>query len=233
MGSVGLQFAGLQSLFKHISCRMLGIGGIRTYSVFHPHHIKPTFRKDEQERLEQSGELAKIAHMPILPPMKAETCSEFFDPVVDKFINYVLRRGKKELARSLVEETFEKIKRIQLERYHKAKPEERVNIVLNPKEILHTAVINCTPVMELMPMKKGGSTYRVPIPVLERRQRFLSMNWIIQAAQDKEGSIPFSTQLAKELIDAAHNQGRVVKKKQDLHKQCEANRAYAHFRWSG
>ncbi|XP_015112672.1 28S ribosomal protein S7, mitochondrial [Diachasma alloeum] len=228
MGSVGR----IQSLVKRVSNRVLGIGAIRTYSVFNPYHIKPTFRKDEQARLEESGELAKIAHVPILPAMKAETSSEFFDSVVDKFINYVLRKGKKELARSLVEEALEKVKRSQLERYHKARPEERANIILSPKEVLHAAVINCKPVMELMTMKKGGSNYRVPIPVLERRQRFLSMNWIIQAAQDKNGRIPFSTQLAKELIDAADNQGRVVKKKQDLHKMCEANRAYAHFRWS-
>ncbi|XP_063995783.1 small ribosomal subunit protein uS7m [Diachasmimorpha longicaudata] len=229
MGTVGR----IQSLVKHVSNRMLGAGAIRAYSVFSPYHVKPVFSKDEQARMEESGEFAKMAHVPILPAMKAETSSEFFDPVVDKFINFVLRKGKKELARNLVEEAFEKIKRAQLERYHKATPEERVKIILSPRKILHVAVANCKPVMELMSMKKGGSNYRVPIPVLERRQRFLSMNWLIQAAQDKNGRIPFSTQLAKELIDAAENQGRVVRKKQELHKMCEANRAYAHFRWSG
>lgn len=73
------------------------------------------------------------------------------------------REGKKERARNLLEKTFENIKRIQLEHYHKANPEEKENIELDPKTILHKAVQNSTPVLELLKMKRGGQTYQVKI----------------------------------------------------------------------
>lgn len=75
-------------------------------------------------------------------------------------------------------------------------------------------------------------SFQVPIPVSDKRSQFLSMKWLIEAANDKERKVHFPEKLAYELIDAANNAGRVVKRKQDLHKQCEANRAYAHYRWS-
>ncbi|KAF7993105.1 hypothetical protein HCN44_005886 [Aphidius gifuensis] len=228
MATLGSQIGKLQFLSKYICSQ----SGSRLYSVFPPTYIKPIFRKDEQAILEQTGEAEKIAHVPIKPAMGAETSSEFYDPIVAKFTNYVLRKGKKRLARSLVSDTFENIKRIQLKRYHKASPEHRDQIILDPAKILHKAVVNCTPVMQLEKMRRAGTAYPVPVPVLENRQRFLAMNWLIQAGQNKEGEVPFSTKLANELIDASNNHGSVVKKKQDLHKQCEANRSYAHYRWS-
>lgn len=72
-----------------------------------------------------------------------------------------MRKGKKVLARSLIEQTFETIKRIQIERYHKETPEARREIILDPTTILHKALINVEPVMELMGIKKGGTTYQV------------------------------------------------------------------------
>lgn len=78
-----------------------------------------------------------------------------------KFTNYIQRRGKKALARSLLEEAFEKIKRTQLQRYNKATPDNKDSILLDPTAILYKAVENVTPVMDLMNMKKGGATYRV------------------------------------------------------------------------
>jgi len=70
------------------------------------------------------------------------------------------------------------------------------------------------------------------VPITDKRSNFLGMKWLVEAAREKERTIHFPEKLAWELLDAASNQGRVVKKKQDLHKQCEANRAYAHYRWS-
>lgn len=70
------------------------------------------------------------------------------------------------------------------------------------------------------------------MPISDKRSQFLSMKWLIEASKDKERTVHFPEKLAFELIDAASNKGRVVKKKQDLHRQCEANRAYAHYRWS-
>lgn len=70
------------------------------------------------------------------------------------------------------------------------------------------------------------------MPINESRSTFLSLKWLIEAGKTKESDIRFYVQFARELINAAHQTGRVIKRKQDLHKQCEANRAYAHYRWS-
>lgn len=143
-----------------------------------------------------------------------------------------MRKGRKQLARNLVEKTFEKIKRIQLKKYYREADETaRQKIVLDPRAIFRTAVTNCTPVLQLTPIKRGGATYQVPVPVSNRRARFLAMNWLIEASQDTPKPIHFPETLATELLDAANNTGKIVKKKVDLHRQCEANRAYAHYRW--
>lgn len=144
-----------------------------------------------------------------------------------------MSHGKKALARELLDKSFENIKRMQLERYHKSKSDDdKSKIELNPRVIFHRAVENCKPVITLTPIKRGGVRYQVPVPVSEKKSQFLSMKWIIEAAQQKDRTVRFHLQLARELIDASNNSGRVVKRKLDLHRQCEANRAYAHYRWS-
>ena len=85
--------------------------------------------------------------------------------------------------------------------------------------------------LELQKILRGGITYQVPVPMNENRAQFLSINWLIRSAQEKGNTEKLPDVLAREIIDAANNKGRVIKKKHDLHKQCEANRAYAHYRW--
>ncbi|CAG4979918.1 unnamed protein product [Colias eurytheme] len=192
----------------------------------------PIFRKEDQARLIENNELSKIAAIPVKPPSVAETSSVYFDPLVNKVINHVMKMGNKQLARTLVEKSFENIKRIQIERYHLAKtPEEKAKIVLDPKEILHRAIENSKPLLQLLPIKRGGITYQVPGPITEKRSLFLAIKWLLEATNDKERTIHFPEQFAWELLDAANNSGKVVKRKQDLHRLCEANRAYAHYRW--
>ncbi|CAK1596132.1 unnamed protein product [Parnassius mnemosyne] len=192
----------------------------------------PIFRKEDQLKLIENNELSKLASVPIKPPAVYETSSVYHDPLVNKVINHVMEEGKKKLARSLVEKAFENIKRIQIERYHLATtPEQKSKIVLNPKEILHTAIENCKPLLQLTPIKRGGITYQVPGPITEKRSLFLAIKWLLEAANEKERTVHFPEQFAWELLDAANNTGKVVKRKQDLHRQCEANRAYAHYRW--
>ncbi|CAG5059699.1 unnamed protein product [Parnassius apollo] len=192
----------------------------------------PIFRKEDQLKLIENNELSKLASVPIKPPAVYETSSVYHDPLVNKVINHVMEEGKKKLARSLVEKAFENIKRIQIERYHLATtPEQKSKIVLNPKEILHAAIENCKPLLQLTPIKRGGITYQVPGPITEKRSLFLAIKWLLEAANEKERTVHFPEQFAWELLDAANNTGKVVKRKQDLHRQCEANRAYAHYRW--
>ncbi|XP_076644098.1 mitochondrial ribosomal protein S7 [Halictus rubicundus] len=204
---------------------------IQNYSLYPSTYIKPVYKKEDQNQLNKSEEREKVAHLPIRAALTSDTASEFHDEVVRKFTNYIMRKGKKAVARAIVEKTFEHIKMIQLERYNKTAPEHKQFVLLNPIDIFHRAIENCTPMLQLQKIRKGGIVYQVPVPMNDNRARFLSMNWIIQTASEKDCTQTFPSMLAKELIDAANHQGRVIKRKQDIHKQCEANRAYAHFRW--
>jgi len=142
------------------------------------------------------------------------------DPVynnvtVAKFINQVMRRGKKTIARKIVYGTFDIIK-------EKTKKE--------PLEVFDLAFKNASPLLEVKPKRVGGATYQVPREVKGERRLTLAMRWIIQAAKSRKGK-PMREKLAEELIAAANNTGAAVKKKENTHRMAEANRAFAHFAW--
>ena len=134
---------------------------------------------------------------------------------VAKFINQVMRRGKKTIAQKIVYGIFDSIK-------EKTKKE--------PLEIFDLALNNVKPLLEVKPKRIGGATYQVPRQVPIERSETLAMRWIIQAAKSKKGK-PIKEKLAEELIEAANNTGVAVKKKEDTHRMAEANRAFAHFAW--
>jgi len=142
------------------------------------------------------------------------------DPVynnvtVAKFINQIMRRGKKTIARKIVYRAFDMIK-------EKTKKE--------PLEVFTKALENASPLLEVKPKRIGGATYQVPREVRGDRRITLAMRWIITAAKSKKGK-PMREKLAEELINAANNQGFAIKKKEDTHRMAEANRAFAHFAW--
>jgi len=139
----------------------------------------------------------------------------FNDITVSKFINHIMKGGKKTVARKVVYQTFEIIK-------EKTKKE--------PLEVFNLALENAAPVVEVKPKRVGGATYQVPIEVKGDRRLTLAMRWIIAGAKSKKGR-PMKERLAAELIDAANNTGWAVKKKSDTHRMAEANRAFAHFAW--
>ncbi|HUS60418.1 MAG TPA: 30S ribosomal protein S7 [Nevskiaceae bacterium] len=149
----------------------------------------------------------------ILPP----------DPVynsqlITRLINRVMRSGKKTVAQEHVYQAFELVKK-------KTKKE--------PLEIFTQALENIKPSMEVRPRRVGGAAYQVPIPVRGGRRETLAIRWLIQAAQarpNKEYHI-FSQKLAAEILDAVEREGGAVKKKENIHRMAEANRAFAHFRW--
>ncbi len=203
------------------------------YSQYPKHFINPVFKKEEQDDLIKSGEVSKIQFIPIKAARNNDTSSVFHDHRVSRMVNYIMKDGRKELARKLLMQTFERIKRIQIEKYHKAKTEEeKSKILLNPVEILHTAIENCRPVIMTMPIRRGGVRYQVPVPILEKSSYYRACKWLVEASREHEKTVHLPEKMAYELIDAANNVGRVVKRKQDMHKLCEANRAYAHYRWS-
>ena len=142
------------------------------------------------------------------------------DPVynnvtVAKFINQVMRRGKKSIAREIVYRAFELIK---------------TKTQKEPLEVFDLALKNVKPFLEVKPRRIGGATYQVPRPVPPERAQTLAMRWILEIARSKRGK-PMREKLAEELIEAAENRGAAVKKKVDTHRMAEANRAFAHFAW--
>jgi len=134
---------------------------------------------------------------------------------VAKFINQVMREGKKTIARKIVYGAFNIIQ-------EKTKKE--------PLEIFEKALESAGPLLEVKPKRIGGATYQVPREVKGERRITLAMRWIINAARSKKGK-PMKEKLAEELIDASENRGVAVKKKEDTHRMAEANRAFAHFAW--
>lgn len=142
------------------------------------------------------------------------------DPVynnvlVAKFINQIMERGKKSVARKIVYNAFDIIK-------EKTKKE--------PLEVFEISLENAAPVLEVKAKRVGGATYQVPREVKGNRRIALSMRWIISAAKNKKGK-PMREKLAEELISAFNKEGSAVKKKEDMHRMAEANRAFAHFAW--
>ena len=233
MANLRLSLVSITNLLNNYGFKRCNLTSFRReYSVFPPHYINPIYRKDEQEAVFQSEEAIKVAHQQVKPAKVTDTCSEFYDARVLKFINTLMRHGNRSLARTLVTKAFEGIKRIQLQRYHKAKTnEEKDNIELDPFVVFHRAIDNCTPILHLIGCRKGGITYQVPVPVSPIFAQHKSMKWLIEAANQKEDNERFYDTLAKEFVSASQNQGRAVKWKEELHKKCQANRAYAHFRW--
>ena len=135
---------------------------------------------------------------------------------LSKFINYVMQEGKKNVARTIVYDCMDEIKT-------KAKVE-------NPIEIFDGALRNTAPQMEVRSRRVGGANYQVPREVRPERRQALSMKWIIEAARSKKGK-PMHEKLADEIIAASKNEGEAVKKRENVHKMAEANKAFAHFAW--
>ncbi|XP_004693550.1 PREDICTED: 28S ribosomal protein S7, mitochondrial [Condylura cristata] len=192
------------------------------------YYHKPSAELTEEERYER--ELKKTQLIKAAPATRAS--SVFEDPVISKFTNMMMRGGNKVLARSLMAQTLEAVKRKQFEKYHAASADLRATIERNPYTIFHQALKNCEPVIGLVPILKGGHFYQVPVPLADRRRRFLAMKWMISECREKKPRrMLMPEKLSQELIEAFHNQGPVVKRKHDMHKMAEANRALAHYRW--
>lgn len=134
---------------------------------------------------------------------------------VSKFINQIMRKGKKELARRILYSAFNIIKKESKK---------------DPLEVFSLALENVGPLVEVRPRRVGGATYQIPIRVRPERKESLAMRWIVETAKSKKGK-SMREKLAEELVQAAENKGDAVKRKRDMHKMAEANRAFAHFAW--
>ena len=135
------------------------------------------------------------------------------DTAVSQLINKVMKSGRKTIAQSIVYSAFDIIKK-------QTKKE--------PIEIFKQAIENASPLLEVKPKRIGGATYQVPMEVRGERKLALAFRWIIEGARSKKGK-PMAEKLAAELIGAANNEGNAIKRKADMHRMAEANKAFAHF----
>ncbi len=132
---------------------------------------------------------------------------------VSQLINKVMKSGRKSIAQKIVYGAFEQIK---------------AQTKKEPLEVFKQAIENASPVLEVKPKRIGGATYQVPMEVRGERRLALAFRWIIEGARGKKGK-PMEEKLAQELIDCINNQGNAIKKKADMHRMAEANKAFAHF----
>lgn len=133
-----------------------------------------------------------------------------------KFTNYIMESGKKNIARGIVADCMNVIK-------------EKMKVE-NPLEVFEAALKNTMPSMEVRSRRVGGANYQVPREVRPERRQALSMKWIVEAARSKKGK-PIHEKLADEIIAASKNEGEAIKKRENMHKMAEANKAFAHFAW--
>ena len=140
---------------------------------------------------------------------------KFGEVVITKFMNAVMKEGKKSAAERIVYGAFERMET-------KAKS--------NPVQLFHSALDNVMPAVEVRSRRVGGATYQVPVEVRTERRQALAIRWIITAARARNENTMVD-RLSGELLDAANNRGTAVKKREDTHKMAEANRAFSHYRW--
>ncbi len=140
---------------------------------------------------------------------------QFQSVELSSFINHVMERGKKSVAQRIVYQAMDIVGR----ESHR-----------EPLEVFDQAMRNAMPAMQVKSRRVGGATYQVPIEVQGRRRHALAMRWLIDAARARTGR-PMGERLAHELLEASRGQGAAVKRREDVHRMAEANRAFVHYRW--
>ena len=139
----------------------------------------------------------------------------FRSVLVSQVINKVLLKGKKDLARSIVYDALETV-------------ENRTG--QDPTVVLRRAIENLRPQVEVRSRRVGGSSYQVPVEVPPRRQNSLAIRWLVNYARQRREPM-MAMRLANEILDASNNTGAAIKRKEDIHKMAESNKAFAHYRW--
>jgi len=142
--------------------------------------------------------------------------SKYDSEFLARFINTVMWDGKKSVAQTLVYDALDEIK----------KRDE----TLDPIVVFDTAISNVSPTIEVRSRRVGGANYQVPREVRPERRRSLAFRWIVSAARAKKGK-PMALKLADELMAASKNEGSAIKKREDVHRMAESNRAFAHLAW--
>jgi small subunit ribosomal protein S7 len=141
--------------------------------------------------------------------------AKYDSELVARFINKIMERGKKGLAERIMYDALDLI-------------QERTG--RPPVEVFEQAVANATPLLEVKPRRVGGATYQVPVQIEGRRRQSLAIRWLLLSARSRNGRT-MHEKLANELLDAANGTGATIKRREDVHRMAEANRAFAHYRY--
>jgi small subunit ribosomal protein S7 len=152
----------------------------------------------------------RATHRPTVPDVRYNSA------LVTHLINVIMKSGKRTLAERIVYGAFERVS----EKLQKG----------DPVDLLMGAMENARPKLEVKSRRVGGATYQVPVEISFERQESLALRWLVNAATGRKGT-PMREAIAAEIIDAYNNTGSVVKKKEEMHKMAQANRAFAHLRW--
>ena len=150
-----------------------------------------------------------VVKRPVTPDLK------YNDALVSRFINGLMRKGKKSTAQSVFYSALDVVGQRSKE---------------DPLKVFHQAMDNVKPLVEVKSRRVGGATYQVPIEVRHDRRISLAIRWLIGYAKNRPDK-SMVTKLAGELLDASQNRGGAIKKREDTHKMAEANKAFAHYRW--
>ena len=148
------------------------------------------------------------------PKRKNYSDPKYRSEIVSKFINSIMHDGKRSTAEKILYTALDKIK---------SKNED-------PIKVFNLAVNNVRPNLEVRSRRVGGATYQVPVEVKSNRSQTLALRWILGASRKRKNKT-MAEKIFFELIDASQNKGSAIKKKQDIHKMAESNKAFAHFRW--
>ena len=142
--------------------------------------------------------------------------AKYGNTLVSRLVNTVMQGGNKSIAQRIVYGAFDQI--------------AVKNPSSNPMEVLQRAVDNAKPRLEVKPRRVGGATYQVPVEVTTDRQFALAMRWLVDFADARKG-MPMKEALAAEILEAYQGQGNAIRKRDEVHKMAQANKAFAHFRW--
>jgi small subunit ribosomal protein S7 len=142
--------------------------------------------------------------------------AKFSSSLVTRLVNTVMERGKKSVAQRIVYGAFDEL--------------IAKNPATNPLEVLQRAVDNAKPRLEVKARRVGGATYQVPLEVPTERQFSLALRWLVDFADGRKG-VPMKQALAAEILEAYQGQGNAIRKRDEVHKMAQANKAFAHFRW--
>ncbi len=152
----------------------------------------------------------KVVAKRVIPPD-----GKYQSEKIARFTNKVMERGKKSTAERIVYSALDII---------------REQVKREPLEVFEEALKNATPLLAVKPRRIGGATYQVPLEVPTDRQMALAMRWLVDFADARKGT-PMRDALAAEIMDAYQGQGNAIRKRDDVHKMAQANKAFAHFRW--